>query len=219
VLNDTLGLRDCALSMPVVYAEQGDLFQEPLKAACMRYDLGTCTGPCAGLVTERRYQGKVDEAVGFLEGRAIAPLDQVIEAMSRASDGNEFELAARWREKFEMLEWLLGALTRIRSAIEMLSFVYHDPGTFGDDRSYLITRARVRASAPTPNTPIEREAFASVLAEHAAADDASGPLPAEHLDEMLLLLSWFRRHPGAMRRTEPLGTRNAERGAQRVQQH
>jgi excinuclease ABC subunit C len=206
VLNDTLGLRDCALNMPVLYAEQGDLFREPLKAACMRYDLGTCTGPCAGLVSERAYHRRVDEALAFLEGRAIAPLDQVIEAMSRASDSDQFELAARWREKFEMLEWLLAALTRIRSAIDMLSFVYHDPGTFGDDRSYVIIRAQVRASAPTPNTPIEREAFHSLLRQHSGAADVSGPLPAEHLDEMLLLLSWFRRHPGAMRRTEPLGT-------------
>lgn len=52
LLNDLLGLRDCALAMPITYAEQGDLFGPPVKAACMRYDFGTCAGPCAGLVTE-----------------------------------------------------------------------------------------------------------------------------------------------------------------------
>ena len=32
----------------------------------------------------------------------------------------------------------------------------------------------------------------------------AGPIPQETVDETLLLLSWFRRHPDALRRTEPL---------------
>ncbi|MBI4500583.1 MAG: UvrB/UvrC motif-containing protein [Gemmatimonadetes bacterium] len=204
VLNDLLGLRDCSLEMPVAYAEQSDLFEAPRRAACIRHDLGTCSGPCAGLVSERTYLRRMEQAVAFLEGRHLAPLDQVISAMNAASEQNQFELAARWRQKFELLEWLLGALTRTRSAIQMLSFVYHDPGTFGDDRSYLIRGAQVRASAATPRTPIERETFRNLLAEHRQPDDTAGPLPVEHIDEMLLLLRWFRRHPGALRRTEPL---------------
>ena len=54
-LADLLGLRDCALSMTIKFSEQGDLFQAPQQAACMRYELGTCTGPCAGLVSEGDY--------------------------------------------------------------------------------------------------------------------------------------------------------------------
>jgi excinuclease ABC subunit C len=204
VLNDLLGLRDCALDMPVAYAEQSDLFDTPRRAACIRHELGTCTGPCAGLVSEDAYRRGVETALAFLEGRRIAPLDRVVEEMTQASEANQFEIAARWRERFESLEWLLSTLTRVRSAIDMLSFVYHDPGTFGDDRSYVIRGARVCASAPTPHTPIEREAFRSLLDGSEQPDSVAGPLPAEHIDEMLLLLSWFRRHPGALRRTEPL---------------
>ncbi len=205
VLNDLLGLRDCALDMPAVYAEQGDLFASARRAACLRHDLGTCTGPCAGLVTEEEYRRRVGVAVAFLEGRGIAPLDHVVAAMTEASDASRFEAATRWRDRFEALEWLLAALTRTRTAIDMLSFVYHCPGPFGDDRSYVIRRARVSASAPTPHTPIEREAFEALIAEHAGADQPPPPwLPPDGIDEMLLLMSWFRRHPGALRRTEPL---------------
>ena len=53
VLNDLLGLRDCTLRMPIRYAQQGDLFDPPGRAACPRYDFGTCTGPCAGRVSEQ----------------------------------------------------------------------------------------------------------------------------------------------------------------------
>src|SRR5438105_2781685 len=111
-LNDLLGLRDCSLDMPVSYAEQSDLFAAPRRAACIRHEIGTCSGPCAGLVNEREYSRRVGVALAFLEGRQIAPLDQVVTAMNSASEQNQFELALRWREKFELLEWLFAALTR-----------------------------------------------------------------------------------------------------------
>ena len=30
-----------------------------------------------------------------------------------------------------------------------------------------------------------------------------GPLPLESIDEILLLMAWFRAHPDALRRTTP----------------
>ena len=202
VLNDLLGLRDCADRMPIVFAEQCDLFELPRQAACPRYEFGTCSGPCAGLVTERSYRERLAVAVAFLEGRAIAPVDRVVDGMMAASERGEFEAAARWRERFEALEWLLAATTRARSAVELLTFVYRDPGTHGDDRAYLIRRGLVRACYPWPATPIEIEAFRGVVAAELGRDDVSaGPLPASVIEEMLLLMSWFRRHPDALRRT------------------
>ncbi len=204
-LNDLLGLRDCALTTPIVYAEQCDLFTGGRRAACMRHELGTCTGPFAGFVTKREYLDRVGTAVAFLEGRGVSPVDRVVAGMTEASDANEFELAARWRERFDDLEWLLGAVSRTRAFIEALTFIYLDPGAYGDDRAYIIRRATVRASAGAPHTLIEREAFKSLIAEHIDPEPAPGPLPVESMDEMLLLMSWFRQHPGAMLRTIPLG--------------
>jgi excinuclease ABC subunit C len=203
-LNDLLGLRDCATTTPVQFAGQGDLFEQPRQAACMRHELGFCTGPCAGLVLEREYQRRVETAVAFLEGRTIQPIDRVIQAMQQASANAQFEIAARWREKFEQLEWLLAATSRARSAIDLLTFVYRDPGDFGDDRVYLLRRGVVRASYPFPATPIEHEAFRAVVAEEARQPARStDPLPMDAVDEVLLMMAWFRAHPDALRRTTP----------------
>jgi excinuclease ABC subunit C len=203
-LNDLLGLRDCAATMPVVFAGQGDLFEQPRQAACMRYELGFCTGSCAGLVSQREYQRRVDTAVAFLEGRTIQPIDRVVAAMQEASSRAEFEQAARWREKFEQLEWLLAATSRARSAIDLLSFVYRDPGDFGDDRVYVLRQGVVKASFPYPSTPIEHEAFRAVVADEARQPTRSiGPLPLDAVDEVLLMMAWFRAHPDALRRTTP----------------
>ena len=205
-LNDLLGLRDCAATMPVVFAGQGDLFDRPGQAACMRHAFGFCSGPCAGFVSEWEYRRKVETAAAFLEGRTIQPVDRVIAAMQEAATEARFEVAARWREKFEQLEWLLAATSRARTAVDLLTFIYRDPGDYGDDRVYLVRQGLVRATAPNPTTPIEREAFRAVVAAELAKPAA--PLPPDGVDEILLLMAWFRAHPDALRRTTPLESWN-----------
>ena len=88
--------------------------------------------------------------------------------------------------------------------------MYRDPGTFGDDRAYVVRRGVVRAAYPWPGTPIELEAFDGVVAqERAQLAGPAWPLPLEFLDEILLVSAWFRRHPEALRRTTPLDEFNA----------
>ena len=205
VINDLLGLRDCAEKMPIYFADQGDLFAEPRRAGCMRHDFRLCTGPCAGFVAEWAYASQVTAAVAFLEGRTAQPIDRIVTEMMTASDRGDYAMAVRWRERFEHLEWLFAALNRARAAIALLTFVYRDPGEFGDERAYLVRHGVVRAVFPWPSTPIEREAFRAVVSEELAQPGpGAGPLPTSTVDETLLLLGWFRRHPDALRRTEPL---------------
>ena len=205
-LNDLLGIRDCTAEMPAVFAGQGDLFDRPRQAGCMRHEFGFCSGPCAGFVTERDYGRRVETAMAFLEGRTIQPIDRIVQAMQEAAGQARFEVATRWREKFEQLEWLLAATSRARTARDLLTFVYRDAGEFGDDRVYLVRQGVVRASFPYPATPIEYEAFRALVAEEAARPSPpAGPLPLESIDEILLLMSWFRAHPDALRRTSSYG--------------
>ena len=159
VLNDLLQLRDCSVSQPITFAEQGDLFGPALRAQCLRHELGTCTGPCAGLVSEAEYRKRVETGIAFLEGKGIAPVDDVVKNMVKAGDDKKFEKATWWRQRFDALEWLLRATAHARAAVEALTFVYLDPGAYGDDRVYLVRRATVRAVAPAPTTPLEKEAF------------------------------------------------------------
>jgi excinuclease ABC subunit C len=204
-LSDLLGLRDCRADHPMHYAEQGDLFSEPKRAACPRFDFKTCLGPCAGLVAEVVYRERVEAAATFCEGRALRPVDQVVAQMTARADLDDFEGALRWREKFEALEWLLAATTRARATLDLLTFIYRDPGTQGDDRVYLIRGGEIRACYPDPVSPLEREMFTGVIAEECAR-----PLPPLHridperLQQRLLVMWWFRTRPDSFRRTTPL---------------
>ena len=205
-LNDLLGLRDCAATMPILFSGQGDLFGGQRQAGCPRHEFGSCTGPCAGFISEWDYRKRLEIAAAFLEGRTIQPIDRVVEEMTRAAGEARFELAARWRERFEQLEWLLAATSRARSALDLLSFVYRDPGDLGDDRVYVVRQGLVRSSYPWPSTPIEHEAFSAIVAEEAARPaPITGSLPLDSVDEILLVHSWFRVHPDALKRTTALG--------------
>lgn len=204
-LSDLLGLRDCAQALPMSFADQGGLFDaQPGQARCMRFDLGTCLGPCAARCSAERYGAAVTRAADFLEGRAAHPLDRVLEEMARASGAAEYERAAHWKDKFELLEQLFGAVSRLRAAVDGLSFVYQLKDRAGgrDDRIYLIKHGVVRAEAPLPRTPIEKQAFAAEVERH-ALDPAPAPAArgAREMDQLLLVMSWFRQHPEEYRNT------------------
>jgi excinuclease ABC subunit C len=209
VLDDALGLRDCAQDRPMVLGDQADLFDAPLAPGCIRYELGTCLGPCAARVTAERYDASVRAAVDFLEGRSAEPLGAVLDVMADAAERAEYERAATWREKFEAVEWLFGAVARLAAALDALSFVYlvRDATGGKDDRVYLIRRGLVMAEALLPRTPIERQAFAATVARHAELP-AAGLIShsASEMDQLTLVTGWFRQHPEAFEATSPYPT-------------
>src|SRR5215207_1074858 len=68
-LNDLFKLRDCPKTVPMNFAEQGELFDADRAAKCLRFELGTCAGPCAGGCTSKDYTVGVRGAKAFLDGR------------------------------------------------------------------------------------------------------------------------------------------------------
>lgn len=204
VLMDLLALRDCRADTGMHYTEQAELFSEPRRAACPRFDFGTCLGPCAGRVTAAAYHERVELAAAFCEGRGVAPIDRVVREMTARSGEGDFERALHWRNKFEALEWLIAAIARARAATDALTFVYRDPGSRGDARAYLIVKGEVRATYPDPVTPLEREAFAAVVREEMQRPpEPPGRVDPARLHQRLLVMSWFRNRPDAWRRTVP----------------
>jgi excinuclease ABC subunit C len=212
VLSDLLKLRDCAQDLPMRFAGQEEFFAASRPPACLRHELGTCLGPCAARCGADTYRAAVDAAIEFLESRTARPLDRVLDAMGEAAAARDFERAALWRDKFETLEALFAATARLRAATEALSFVYgvrdRTPPALGGgraDRVYLVHRGLVRAEAAWPRTPIERDAFAATV-DRLAALPAGGPAArsAPEMDELLLVMSWFRQHPEEFEATTPL---------------
>lgn len=69
---------------------------------CLYYDIGRCAGPCVPEttgVTEASYRQQVGAMTGFLAGDQKSVLAQLEREMETASAAQEYELAARFRDK------------------------------------------------------------------------------------------------------------------------
>ena len=71
---------------------------------CIYYDMHKCLGPCCGKVDEETYARLVRNVVAFLQGRSDELIKTLRERMREASEREEFELAARYRDQIQALE-------------------------------------------------------------------------------------------------------------------
>jgi excinuclease ABC subunit C len=194
-LNDLFQLRDCPQTQTMRFADQRELFPLAHTAGCLRYELGTCLGPCAGLATRSTYGRHVRALRAFLEGRDSAPLQRLESAMRDAAQKLEFEKAAAIRNKILPIRWLRDRLGWVDQARDRHSFVY-SPRCAGQPIWYLIRRGRVVGTtvAPTEATTA-RKAHEAI--ERVFCKEFTWPnLVARHaVDHVLLVSAWFRRHP------------------------
>ena len=206
-LSDALGLRDCALDTKMVFSDQPELFETPpVTPGCIRFEIGKCVGPCCGACSVSLYGARVRDARAFLEGRHEGPIESLRESMIIASELMHFERAASLRDKLQRLEDLREEFTRLRFAVETLSFTYTVKGAEGDDRVYVIRRGLVRAEQRKPKSKKERSAMRELVQSMFAGEAAPAPgvVPTHAIDELMLVSSWFRRHPKELKRTKPL---------------
>lgn len=196
-LSTALGLRDCTLDGKMRFADQMDLMPQPPRTpGCLRFEIGTCLGPCVGAPTARAYGTQVREARRFLEGDTDAPLVRLERAMQQASEQLEYERAAILRDKWQLVEALRERFSRLRFAVEALSFVYLVPGHGGEDRFYLVRRGVVRHDCPAPRAPDEWSHFQARVREvFRTPGAAAGVVPSHEVDELLLVTSWFSTRP------------------------
>jgi len=74
---------------------------------CLQYQIKRCSAPCVGLISPEAYAEDVRRAVMFLEGRANAVVDDLVERMDRAAQALEFEQAALYRDQIQSLRRIL----------------------------------------------------------------------------------------------------------------
>jgi excinuclease ABC subunit C len=163
-----------------------------------------CLGPCVAACTADEYQTQVDLARAFLEGTNDGPIDRLRAEMDACAEQLNFERAAVMRDKLQRLETLREMFSRMRFAVETLSFTYAVPGHDGDDRVYLIRRGTVRGEVRAPRSARERARLLTMVRDvFDPPERSTGAVPTHEIDELLLLSSWFRRNPGELERTQP----------------
>ncbi len=109
-------LRTCSDTVLKSYRRQG--------RPCIEHAVGRCAAPCCGLISDKHYAQLVDGAVLFLRGKTRDLLKHLRTRMDEAAGHEQFEEAARLRDRIEAIE-------RTLEAQRMISTRFVDQDIFG----------------------------------------------------------------------------------------
>lgn len=71
---------------------------------CLQYQIGRCSGPCVGLVTDEDYKKQVENSALFLGGKSQKVMKRIADDMEAAAEKLEFEKAAEYRDQLQRLQ-------------------------------------------------------------------------------------------------------------------
>jgi excinuclease ABC subunit C len=178
------------------FADQRELFPIVRAAGCLRHEINTCLGPCAGACTWPAYQEQLHRACAFLAGRDLTPLKKLQADMTAAATALAYERAAALRDQLEVFRWLRHQLDVLHAARERHTFVYAVPGFAEKNLWYLIRQGQVVEVAAAPQDTEDRNAIAAALEKIFWSPPAAAlPGPVDDVEMVLLVAGWFRRHP------------------------
>ena len=203
-LNNVFRLRDCSQKQVMHFAEQLVLFDLDHRPGCLRLELGTCTGPCAGACTRESYDRQVNEAESYLDGFNNQPITIVREQMEQASAQMQYELAGRAREALKTLEYVHRKLRQLAKARREFTFIYSVPGYDSCNTWYLIHCGEVAEVTAAPRNAEEYKRLKPTLKRWKAMtanqlDRGHGAYP----HTLSVVASWFRKQKAELKRTFP----------------
>ncbi len=201
-VNDCFKLRDCPNKTTITFSDQKELFSRQAGSACIRWELGTCLGPCRGACSSRQYAAQVRRARDFLCGSDQSILARLERSMRSAAAAERYRRAAALRDQWRALTELQQLLERVRTVERTYSFVYPLPSYGGGQTWYLIRRGQVIGTVPSPKTPpLARRAFDALDKAYFSPSRRAELTAADDPDVILLVSFWFRTHPDELRRT------------------
>ncbi len=201
-LNYFFKLRDCSQRTPFYFADQLSLFDAERRPKCLRYETGTCLGPCAAACTRVAYDAQVNAAQSFLDGFNDEPLVAIKDAMEAASANQQYELAARRLEDYEALDYLYRKLNYLAEVRRGYSFIYPVQGYDHCHTWYLIRAGEVADAMAAPRCEKTYAAAKKQLKQwelqtRNTLDRGHG----RYSHTLNLVASWFRNHREELNRT------------------
>jgi excinuclease ABC subunit C len=80
-----------------------DSYFKNRKRPCLQYFIKRCSAPCVGKISTDEYEGLVKQAQHFLKGKSDDVQQFLSEKMSSASERMDYEEAARYRDRLQLL--------------------------------------------------------------------------------------------------------------------
>ena len=74
---------------------------------CLDYYIKRCQAPCVGYIDKEEYRGNIDRIIGFLSGRYKEIAGDLEEQMEEASEAQDFERAALFRDRLNAVRAMM----------------------------------------------------------------------------------------------------------------
>src|ERR687898_931303 len=74
---------------------------------CLDYYIKRCQAPCVGYIDREEYRSNIDRIVGFLSGRYKEIADDLDQKMQEASEAQDFERAALFRDRLSAVRGMM----------------------------------------------------------------------------------------------------------------
>ena len=74
---------------------------------CLLHQIGRCSAPCVGLISQADYTRDINSTALFLDGKESDVVDAINRKMDAAAAAQEYELAARYRDQVRALQHIL----------------------------------------------------------------------------------------------------------------
>jgi excinuclease ABC subunit C len=192
IVNRLFKLCDCPPTVPMHFADQTYLFPLDLRVQCLRGEIGTCLGPCAGNCTFPQYAAQLRAARAFLDGRDPAPLRRLEQQLDDAAGFQQYERASRLRDTLERVQYLWDQLAILRAPPLPAQCVYRVQ-ILNRPVWYLIAGGSVVNAA---SEPISDDAAQRCLRQLDGifSDDRRKPFEVDR-PAAQIVASWFRSHP------------------------
>jgi len=88
-----------------------DSYFENRTRPCLLFQIKRCSAPCVGRIEAADYDELVGEAKEFLGGKSTGVQTRLSKLMAQASDRQDFELAAVYRDRLRALTYIQGSQT------------------------------------------------------------------------------------------------------------
>ena len=123
LIKDLYSLRTCSFDLSDSKISSGK-YKE-----CLEFHIGNCHAPCIGAQTRESYQEEIDEIQQILNGNLVDVKKLLKIRMGRAAEGENFELAQKYKESLNSLEVYQSKSIVVSSnirKIDVLTFVQNE---------------------------------------------------------------------------------------------
>ena len=169
IISSAYGIRQCSLN-----------FGKSTKPRrpCLDYQIGKCSGACAGLVSKEEYRQSVLRAAEFLSGRDTEIKQLLTQKMTDAAQREQYETAAVYRDRLQMVEKLKQSkIALLSKSVNMDVLGYRFDGRYGAVSVLIVRDGKMEGvqNYPVSDAALDAEdTFESFISQY-YADSAYQP--------------------------------------------